>query len=197
MNKQLMIGGGIALVFVVVIILIFAMKKEGFDLVSGKLVSSGTGTPATPAAYLTADANGNIGVSNNGTFNNLDVEGAITLQGYTGNVGDVLVSNGSSAPPVWSNLGGKMEANGYQFLPGGLLIQWGIITTPWSSANNNVTFPIAFPNNVFNVNTSVSSPQPTGGSGDIVVVMNNITKTGFGVSAWYRGYPVYWMAIGN
>lgn len=39
-----------------------------------------------------------------------------------------------------------LAANGYQKLPGGLIIQWGKTSTAVSSANLSVAFPVAFPN---------------------------------------------------
>lgn len=40
----------------------------------------------------------------------------------------------------------SIAANGYQKLPSGLLIQWGVTPASSASANVTVTFPIAFPN---------------------------------------------------
>jgi hypothetical protein len=40
--------------------------------------------------------------------------------------------------------------NGYTFLPGNLLLQWGVATAIWSGANN-VTFPTAFSSAAYNV----------------------------------------------
>ncbi|WP_177316651.1 gp53-like domain-containing protein [Burkholderia ubonensis] len=52
---------------------------------------------------------------------------------------------GGSAPLPWSSLfGSSVAATGYQKLPSGLIIQWGLGAT--SGQTGTVTFPIAFPN---------------------------------------------------
>lgn len=63
-----------------------------------------------------------------------------------------------------------LTANGYQKLPGGLIIQWGTV-----SAGSSVTFPVAFPSACLSVvaqNISLTSTAWANGVG-------NITKTGF------------------
>jgi hypothetical protein len=54
----------------------------------------------------------------------------------------------------------SLSANGYQKLPGGLIIQWGT-----REGDGSVTFPIAFPNAVFqlafSVNTATSGATPS------------------------------------
>jgi hypothetical protein len=49
----------------------------------------------------------------------------------------------------------SMTANGYQKLPGGLIIQWGTSVTN-SGGVGTVVFPIAFPNTCLSVNTTVT-----------------------------------------
>ena len=44
-----------------------------------------------------------------------------------------------------------LAASGYQKLPGGLIIQWGVSGTINTGSSVPVTFPIAFPNNVFKI----------------------------------------------
>lgn len=52
------------------------------------------------------------------------------------------------------NLTGQqnLSINGYQRLPGGLIIQWGtVITSTAESAGTLFNYPVAFPNNVFSL----------------------------------------------
>jgi hypothetical protein len=63
--------------------------------------------------------------------------------------------------------GNSLTTNGYQNLPGGLLIQWGTFT------GTAVTFPIAFPNAVFSVVASSSTNDARGAANSVV----NITLT--------------------
>lgn len=207
MNIQIIIASVIVIAIFLTVVLI-VVKKERFVLNnSGLVLSSGKGTPNAALSYLISN-NGNISSTTSGQFNNVDVEGNLTLQGYSGNVGDVLVSNGGE-PPVWapgvglSDFVGKKQSinqNGYQIFPGGLIMQWGYVPYGWGSANTVVTFPIQFPNNCFNV---VLSPY-LGGSinlsaitGEANVVMTvNVTNTGFGMQSQV-GNAVFWTAFGN
>lgn len=93
--------------------------------------------------------------------------------------------------------------NGYTFLPGGLILQWGQITST-SSSFTTLTFStnnIAFPNSCFAVYTQIyGSGTPAGGEGTIDIRKSTVSATGFQWamitnSAQYTGF--YWMAIGN
>lgn len=70
---------------------------------------------------------------------------------------------------IGSNQG--LTTNGYQKLPGGLIIQWGgailnSLTGQW------INFPIAFPNQILGFATS---NQQVSGQGNISVVDSNLT----------------------
>ena len=102
-TKKNLIIGAVVLV-VVIIIIIMIVKKEKFELNGNKMVSpSGTAsTTISPLTYLTADASGNLSTSSSGSFGNINATGGVYLNGYPGNVGDVIVSNGPTVPPVWA-----------------------------------------------------------------------------------------------
>lgn len=56
----------------------------------------------------------------------------------------------------------SLSSNGYQKLPGGLIIQWGEYTaTMVHGQTYTVAFPIAFPNNCLQVDTSLSNTVST------------------------------------
>ena len=84
--------------------------------------------------------------------------------------------------------GASKTQNGYQKLPSGVILQWGMVT----SGNNVVsaTFPVAFP-------TSCASLQITGGGGSVIISMSN---TGFTAEAVYQEFGkatvLYYVAIG-
>lgn len=93
--------------------------------------------------------------------------------------------------------------NGYTALPGGLIIQWGIIDSP--PLPSGVTTPllfatanIDFPKNCFNVQMTLINDGSTNNEQVMSVRTGTVSKTGFswnytGGSA-YRGF--YWVAIG-
>lgn len=69
----------------------------------------------------------------------------------------------------------SLTSSGYQKLPSGLIIQWGEYTaTMVHTQTYTVAFPIAFPNNCLQVNTSVSNTVSTGVS---VVALPITAKT--------------------
>lgn len=95
------------------------------------------------------------------------------------------------------------SSNGYQILPGGLIVQWGYFIKPSNDQTAfPVTFPIAFPQSCLSVNltTNLSAPD---GSADVFYQSLNVSNTGFsgflqvtsyGNASNVNGY--YWLAIG-
>jgi len=88
----------------------------------------------------------------------------------------------------------SIASSGYTYLPNGLIFQWGKISSV--TANNTATanFPIPFPNNVFNTQTTplatieIGEPSYTYSlSTSQIVVRNSSTST----------VDVQWFAIGN
>lgn len=97
-------------------------------------------------------------------------------------------------------------ANGYSFLPGGLLIQWGVVNGTFSGGDTaTINFPIAFPAAVLNIQTSptfnaaVSTPS-NNGQCNVAFPTGQITLSSFDYyivtnsGSWRR---FYWMAIGR
>jgi hypothetical protein len=92
--------------------------------------------------------------------------------------------------------------NGYTYLPGGLILQWGRITPLVSETTTPVLFAtsnINFPNNCFVVLATLINPTSTGNAQTISIRQGSISNEEFsynysGGSA-YNGF--YWIAIGN
>ena len=86
----------------------------------------------------------------------------------------------------------SLNANGYQKLPGGLILQWGLVNTNIGN-NGPIAFPITFPNRVFSVlatiNTSVDAHSRN---------VYSATKSSFYLyyASIAGSYPIYWFAIG-
>jgi hypothetical protein len=101
--------------------------------------------------------------------------------------------------PVTTN---NANRNGYTFLPGGVILQWGFVT---GSAANTVavlfaTNNINFPNACFNVNViPIRAASSPGSDFSTVVVTSSVSATGFTIgnvgSHTMAGW--YWQALGN
>lgn len=115
-----------------------------------------------------------------------------------------VVSNGAAYGwfVLMDGFGSKSFANsktnnGYQKLPGGMILQWGIASANNAVATqtNAVTFPTAFPTNPVMVLTD----HVGGVSGvNTIVVSGTVTTTGFSWGSDYVGgsMSVFWMALG-
>lgn len=91
-------------------------------------------------------------------------------------------------------------SNGYTFLPGGMIMQWGIINSP--PLNSGITTPLLFnipyPTACVNVQMTLINDGSTQNAQVMSVRNTSVSATGFswnysGGSA-YRGF--YWMALG-
>lgn len=95
----------------------------------------------------------------------------------------------------------SLAQNGYQILPGGLILQWGSLVV---TANTliSVSFPIAFPNNVFGVlNSGTGLGQAaTAGRQDFAATTFSQSLTGFSINQFNTtsatAYQT-WFAIGR
>jgi hypothetical protein len=88
--------------------------------------------------------------------------------------------------------GSSLAANGYQKLPSGLIIQWGLSGAMSGStfATVSVTFPIAFPNaglQCFATSTGAGVSTAAGGASTTGVTLTNSTTA---------TSPARWLAIG-
>lgn len=90
----------------------------------------------------------------------------------------------------------SLASNGYQKLPGGLIIQWGL-DRPYDGAFGRyaltVNFPIAFPNACFLVNGH-SQTSYSGSADPIYSAISSWNTTSF-VRPWWMG-RMAWTAIG-
>lgn len=94
------------------------------------------------------------------------------------------------------NFNSLLTTNGWQKLPSGLIVQWGVATTP-VSGGIAVTFPIAFPNACHSVSAVANATAVQQVS--VVAQKSNTTITLYaGNSASGAGVAIglFWMAIG-
>jgi hypothetical protein len=126
--------------------------------------------------------------------------GLTPAQGTINQLLQALPAALASRPEMAKSLG----ANGYQKLPGGLIIQWGTVnvtTVSGTGGSTTVTFPIAFPNAHFcGLATQNQGAVISGGYVPYVQkssLSQCIVWLDDAVSATAGTYPVFWVAIGN
>lgn len=96
-----------------------------------------------------------------------------------------------------------LSSDGYQILPGGLVLQWGSLVIPPESdqSTETVTFPLEFPNNCFGVYDS-SGIATRADSHNFAQIVGTPTTTSFEVTNQYVSLgnvaiTFRWMALGN
>jgi hypothetical protein len=92
-----------------------------------------------------------------------------------------------------------LATNGYQKLPGGLILQWGQYASVMAPSKISVTFPLAFPTACLNV-TATTIDHPTIET-DMYAIISSFTKTealiwAWGINSSDRANGIYWFAIG-
>jgi len=171
---------------------------------------TGTLPPVGTAGYHTAIHLVPVSTTASNPPNNQPINGYTATTGY-GQLFDAQINDGVNTDQALFYLSGGNRLiqltrnfapvaanNGYTFLPGGLILQWGIktvaasTTTPLLFATNNIDFPA----NCFNV--SVTGIRNNSGGDGIFVSTGSVSKTGF---TFRNGsgsiVQAYWMAIGN
>lgn len=152
---------------------------------------------ATLVTNSTAVVGGTLTVAGQTTLNN-GTGGQFTMPTTAGASGNPLVSNGSGAA-AWSaiDLGifsSQALANpGYQKLPGGFIIQWGMTGSFGSSQSVFINFPISFPTACLTVTATTID---YGGGDRITYVEPNPLTYGFTVKNNGSQAGASWIAIG-
>lgn len=96
---------------------------------------------------------------------------------------------------VQSNFVQSLGSNGYTFLPGGLLVQWGNI--PAFYPTSAVTYPIPFPTSVYGISLTANSGTSGQSASDFV---DAITTSGFvahNMSGTFYATAFYYIALGK
>lgn len=86
----------------------------------------------------------------------------------------------------------SLSANGYQKIPGGLIIQWGSVSV--ATGGVSVTFPIAFPTAVYAVTSCVTGS--VSGGADAVECLSQ-TTSGFTAACASGSGSATYIAIGK
>lgn len=130
---------------------------------------------------------------------------AIVNDGFNTDTALYYKTAGSRVMQLTSNKTPEQANNGYTFIPGGIIVQWGRVTSTAHSLTtlNFATNNTDFPNNCFAVYTSAygsATPSTTHEQATIKVRISTLSKTSFQWiyetnSSEYTGF--FWLAIGN
>jgi hypothetical protein len=151
-----------------------------------------------------AVADGGTGSSSLAANNVLLGNGTSALQVVAPSTsGNVLTSNGttwtSTAPSVTSGsftgANQSLAASGFQKLPGGLIMQWGVTSSISSDSSSTITFPTAFP-------SACRCVQVTENRGLASIATGHSSVSSVGTTSFVlnngadASVPYYWFAIG-
>jgi hypothetical protein len=136
-----------------------------------------------------------------------------SANGENPTISQVMVTNGTdnflrkaSIAALGLALGGSqsLTTNGYARLPGGLILQWGVLPIgdiPGPDILGGVTYPIAFPHNVLAVLVTLedSNASAYGASSVINTIAKTFTGFTYGIrelANFVQNASVVWFAIG-
>ncbi|HDD0133675.1 TPA: hypothetical protein O9V41_002449 [Escherichia coli] len=108
------------------------------------------------------------------------------------------VGTGENQVPDMNSFGNSLTANGYQKLPGGMIIQWGSFSsspTGGSVGTVDITLPVAFHAACLSVNALMSTNDPSARSVGFDIGSTNRTKIRFTYTS-ATANSIYWMAVG-
>ncbi|EPC8527295.1 phage tail protein [Escherichia coli] len=126
-----------------------------------------------------------------------DVAGLLAYLGL-GEAAKRNVGTGENQVPDMNSFGNSLTANGYQKLPGGMIIQWGsfsVSPTGGSVGTVDITLPVAFPAACRSVNALISTNDPSARSVGFDIGSTNRTKIRFTYTSATTN-SIYWMAVG-
>jgi hypothetical protein len=154
-------------------------------------VPANDGTGASGTWGINISGNAATATSATSATNATNATNATTAASCSGN--SATVTNGVYTTN-FTGSNQSISANGYQKLPGGLIIQWGRDNDA-GNTEGSVTFPLQFPNAVFCITTGAIS----NGTGAQWVYQERIrtdfTTSGFNYQC-STDSGMFWMAIG-
>jgi len=92
----------------------------------------------------------------------------------------------------------SLASNGYQYFPGGLLLQWGVSNVAYDETVTIVNFPLSFPSACLNVTATVNQSSPV--NGVLVSAVASFNQTSVSILGEFdvdsASLPTYWQALG-
>jgi hypothetical protein len=175
---------------------------------TGSVLLSGSVAPSWGKVPMATHVSGTLPVANGGTGATSLASKSVLIGNDTSAVsavapstsGNVLASNGTDwASTALSSLdvfAKSLSENGYQKLPGGLIIQWGKVAV--TTSTTTVTFPLAFTTACYSVICTPYLLNDTGGIdyAPAVKTLPTTTTVAFSTIATTMD-SLFWIAIGS
>lgn len=177
---------------------------SAFTAATGSQIASAIGstavTNATNATNLvsggTIASNVTATTQSLGTNNTTVATTAFVLANTTSGVTSVDSATGAVVLANLAAFGRSLAANGYQKLPGGLIIQWGTGTIPDGPTGTvTVTFPTTFPNAFLSGQATLNLSYTPAYS----PLIDATTTSSMRLNLYYTGgapAPIFWLAVG-
>lgn len=103
----------------------------------------------------------------------------------------------AQAATAFTGANRNAASTGYQKLPGGLILQWGLTPSIAAGVAAGTTFPIAFPGGVFAITATYTNTNSTTPGGGSPYVISQVAATGFNLFNGGSGSSqYYYFAIG-
>jgi hypothetical protein len=167
---------------------------EATELASGMTFTVREGTSNADTKWqLTTD--GTIVVGTTGlTFQSLPSTFASNAEAQGLSILTKMLSPGT-LNSAFQGANQSLVANGYQKLPGGLILQWGLATSG-AGGNTLITFPITFPSGVLRIITASPFGNIINGVGSTTSSNFNAASTVANTGAGSVGTQIPWFALG-
>lgn len=104
---------------------------------------------------------------------------------------------GTGALKYSLDFGASYSGNGYQKLPGGLIIQWGSTGSISPGSSVTISFPVAFPNNCFSATGTLQSSSNSATPAASAVQVTSLAQLVVRNLGSATTYIASWIAVGN
>ncbi len=149
------------------------------------------GTPLTQQPALNFDSS--LSAANGSSVTNVGLPNVGTAGTYTNPTSVTVDAKGRvSSVSTASNPCGSYLGSSCSYLPGGIMMQWGLTSGLTGGAGTlSVSYNVPFSSSVYSLTASTFGPT------DRITYVSNVSTSGFVVNNNGSGTEAYWIAIGK
>jgi hypothetical protein len=172
--------------------------------VSGTVTGAGfttivNSTLLAPGAIGSATPNTGKFTTLQATTGTITTVNATTVNSTTINATTVKSTSSGVLPLLQDSTGNSLQSkttNGYVYLSGGLILQWGQTPTVTHGTSATITFPVSFPSAVVTIQLTGVDPVPNNAISAPQVSAPSTTSFSFQNLDPDSNYSCFWFAIG-